>query len=101
GNHNPPTRFRRYDGSGARPLLPEHERTTEEYLLKPDHVYEITLVAGADGRAQCIRAGEAVFAWTDPEPLRRGWFGVRTVWSRIEITDFQVLAGVPWSAAAR
>ncbi len=101
GNHNSTTRFRRYDGSGARPLLPEHERTTEEYLLKPDHVYEITLVAGADGRVQFIRDGEVVFDWTDPEPLQRGWFGFRTVWSRIEITDFQVLAGVPWSAAAR
>lgn len=95
GNHNSTTRFRRYDGSGARPLLPEHERTTEEYLLKPDHVYEITLVAGADGRVQFIRDGEVVFDWTDPEPLQRGWFGFRTVWSRIEITDFQVLAGVP------
>jgi hypothetical protein len=95
GNHNSTTRFRRYDGSGARPLLPEHDKTTPEFLLKPDHAYEITLVAGADGRVQFIRDGEVVFDWTDPEPLRRGWFGFRTVWSRIEITDFRVLAGTP------
>lgn len=101
GNTNTTTRFRRYDGSGARPLLPEHDRTAPEFLLRPDHVYEIALVAGADGRVQFIRDGEVVFDWTDPEPLRQGWFGFRTVWSRIEITDFRVQAGVPPSAAAR
>lgn len=101
GNTNTTTRFRRYDGTGARPLLPEHDRTTPEFLLKPDHAYEITLVAGADGRMQFIRDGEVVFDWTDPEPLRRGWFGFRTVWSRLEITDFSVHAGVPSSAAVQ
>ncbi len=101
GNTNSTTRFRRYDGSGARPLLPEHDRSAAEFLLKPDHVYEITLVAGADGRVQFIRDGEVVFDWTDPQPLRRGWFGFRTVDSRIEIRDFRVHAGVPPSAAAR
>lgn len=95
GNTNSTTRFRRYDGSGARPLLPEHDRTGPEFLLKPDHAYEIAVVAGADGRVQFIRDGEVVFDWKDPEPLRRGWFGFRTVWSRIEISDFQVWAGTP------
>ena len=91
---NSTTRFRRYDGSGARPLLPEHDLSAPEFLLKADHVYEITLVAGADGRVQFIRDGEVVFNWVDPEPLRRGWFGFRTVDSRIEITEFRVHAGV-------
>jgi hypothetical protein len=95
GNANTTTRFRRYDGSGARPLRPEHERTAPEFLLKPDHAYEITLVAAADGRVQYIRDGDVVFDWTDPEPLRHGWFGFRTVDSRIEITNFRVQAGAP------
>lgn len=90
GNTNSTTRFRRYDGSGARPLLPEHDRAAPEFLLKADQTYHITLVAGADGRVQFIRDGEVVFDWTDPQPLRRGWFGFRTVDSRIEIRDFQV-----------
>lgn len=93
GNNNTTTRFRRYDGSGARPLLPEHDLTAPEFLLRPDHAYRITLVAGADGRVQFLRDGEVVFDWTDPEPLRRGWFGFRTVNSRIRISDFQVRAG--------
>lgn len=101
GNANTTTRFRRYDGSSARPLLPEHDLGGPEFLLQPDHAYDIALVAGADGRVQYIRDGVVVFDWTDPAPLRRGWFGFRTVNSRIEITDFRVHAGVPPSAAGR
>ncbi len=101
GNSNTTTRFRRYDGTGARPLLPEHDRAQPEFLLKADHRYEITLVAGADGRVQYLRDGEVVFDWTDPQPLPSGWFGFRSVDSWIEITAFSVHQGVPPSAAAR
>jgi hypothetical protein len=101
GNNNTTTRFRRYDGTGARPLLPQHDLSAPKFLLQPDHAYHITLVAGVDGRVQFIRDGEVVFDWTDPQPLRSGWFGFRSVDSRIEIRDFQVHAGVPASAAVR
>ncbi|HEX2860284.1 MAG TPA: DUF6250 domain-containing protein, partial [Lacunisphaera sp.] len=77
GNANTTTRFRRYDGSGARPLLPEHDLGAPEFLLQADHDYQITLVAAADGRVQFIRDGTVVFDWKDPEPLRKGWFGFR------------------------
>lgn len=97
GNTNTTTRFRCYDGSGARPLLPGHDRSAPEFLLKPDHAYGLTLVAGTDGRVQFIRDGEVIFDWTDPQPLRSGWFGFRTVDSRIELSDFKVHAGVPVS----
>ncbi|HWA24194.1 MAG TPA: DUF6250 domain-containing protein [Lacunisphaera sp.] len=101
GNTNSTTRFRRYDGTGARPLLPEHDLTEKKFLLQPDHAYAIALVAGADGRVQFIRDGEVIFDWTDPQPLKRGWFGFRTVNSRIEVTEFSVHRGVPASAAPR
>ena len=98
GNNNTTTRFRRYDGTGARPLLPQHDLSAPKFLLVPDHAYRITLVAGADGHIQFIRDGEVVFDWMDPQPLRSGWFGFRSVDSQIEITDFQVHAGVPAGA---
>lgn len=101
GNTNTTTRFRRYDGRGARPLLPEHDLSAPRFLLVPDHAYAITLVAGADGRVQFIRDGEVVFDWTDPSPLRSGWFGFRSVDSRIEVSDFRVEAGVPPAATGR
>ena len=90
GNNNTTTRFRRYDGTGARPLLPEHDLAAPEFLLKPDHDYRITLLVTDDGRVQFIRDGTVIFDWRDPAPLRSGWFGFRTVHSQLEIRDFKV-----------
>ena len=94
GNTNTTTRFRRYTGTGARPLLPEHDRTAPEFLLRGNTAYRITLVA-AGGRAEFFRDGRAIFEYADPDPLTRGWFGFRTVHSRIEIRHFRV-----WKARA-
>lgn len=92
GNTNTTTRFRRYDGSGARPLLQEHDLVAPEYMLQPDHDYQIALLVTTEGRVQFIRDGKVIFDWRDPAPLRSGWFGFRTVHSRIEISDFKVHA---------
>lgn len=94
GNTNSTTRFRRYDGSGARPLLPEHDLTTAPFLLEPDRTYRIMLVA-AFGRVQFLRDGEVIFDCEDPAPLETGWFGFRTVHSRIKVSSFAVFRAVP------
>lgn len=90
GNDNTTTRFRRYDGSGARPLLPEHDKSAPALLLKADHWYQIELRVTADGHAQFLRDGELIFDFADPAPLTTGWFGFRTVHSKIEIRHFSV-----------
>lgn len=90
GNENTTTRFRRYDGTGARPLDPQHDKRATEFLLRGDHTYHIELRAAPDGRVQFRRDGEVVFDFHDPEPLREGWFGFRTVHSKIEIRNFEV-----------
>ncbi len=89
GNHNSTTRFRRYPGTGERPMLPEHDLRDEEWLLDGDREYEIRIIV-SDGRTRYIRDGETVFDIIDDEPLESGWFGFRTVRSRIEIRDFEV-----------
>ncbi len=89
GNTNSTTRFRRYTGTGARPLLPAHDLTAPEYLLRGNTTYRILLVA-AGGRAQYFRDGRLIFDYVDPDPLMHGWFGFRTVHSRIEIRHFRV-----------
>jgi hypothetical protein len=91
GNSNTTTRFRRYEGGGQRPLLPEHDLSDAVHMLTPDQEYEITLVA-ANGVASYYRDGELLFQWHDPDPLEEGWFGFRTVWSRLEIRSFRVWA---------
>ncbi len=101
GNTNTTTRFRRYDGTGSRPLDPKHDRQTPDVLLQADHVYHIELLATADGHIQFKRDGEVIFDVQDPAPLRAGWFGFRTVHSKIEIRHFSVTAPEPAPAAAR
>lgn len=90
GNGNTTTRFRRYDGRGARPLLPEHDLKDSAALLEAERAYRIEITVNADGRTTWARDGVVWFTHLDPEPLRSGWFGFRTVDSRIEITDFVV-----------
>jgi len=90
GNHNSTTRFRRYKGRGEKPLLPEFDLTEEEHLLVGDHRYQIELVADGQ-KAQYFRDGELVFEYVDPEPLKEGWFGFRTVWSKIRIENLEIL----------
>ena len=92
GNANTTTRFRRYDGTGARPLLPEHDLSDPAHLLKPAHAYAITITVTADGATTFARDGEVIFSYRDPKLLTEGWFGFRTVKSKIEIKNFRVFS---------
>jgi len=94
GNGNTTTRFRRYNGTGARPLLAEHDlgdsgRDTS-VLLRPNHVYQIRLVTDAHGHTEYWRDGECLFAYDDPAPLREGYFGIRTVRSHLVIRNLRI-----------
>lgn len=89
GNTNSTTRFRRYDGTVARPLLPEHDLTAKHFLLTPNQPYNIRLVA-RDGTAEFWRDGEKIFTFRDPAPLTSGWFAFRTVSSHLVIRHFLV-----------
>jgi hypothetical protein len=89
GNNNTTTRFRRYDGTAARPLLAEHDLRAPEVLLTPNATYHIRLVA-RDGQAEFWRDGKRILSFKDPEPLKSGWFGIRTVNSHLRISGFRV-----------
>ena len=89
GNNNTTVRFRRYDGTDARPLRPEHDLATPRLLLRPNHTYRIRLVA-RDGVAEYWCDDELIFTFRDPAPLASGWFGLRTVKSHLEIRNLKV-----------
>jgi len=91
GNNNTTTRFRRYDGSSERPLLPEHDLRDAQYLLSPNASYHLRVVA-RDQVAEFWRDGNRIFTYTDPQPLKRGWFAFRTVKSHLLIRNFKVQA---------
>ncbi|HVU18555.1 MAG TPA: DUF6250 domain-containing protein [Candidatus Didemnitutus sp.] len=90
GNNNTTTRFRRYDGTGARPLAPEFDHRDRADLLDGDRTYRIRIVVAGDGHVQFLRDDKLLFDFRDPKPLLAGWFGFRTVQSRIEIRHFRV-----------
>jgi hypothetical protein len=91
GNRNTTTRMRRYVGKpGDRPLLPEHDRQDKAAMLVPDRWTSITLIA--DGtRIAVERDGQRLFTMTDTAPYRRGWFGLRTTWSHIQVRKVMIL----------
>ena len=89
GNNNKTTRFRRYDGTPERPLLPEHDLSGKKFLLEGNRTYRIRLVA-RDGVAEYYRDGEKIFSFTDPAPLTAGWFAIRTVRSHLVVKNLKI-----------
>ncbi len=94
GNNNTTTRFRRYDGTAARPLLPEHDLSGSRFLLEGNRTYRIRLVA-RDGVAEYYRDGEKIFSFRDPAPLTAGWFAIRTVRSHLEVKNLRIARPAP------
>jgi hypothetical protein len=94
GNNNKTTRFRRYDGTAARPLLPEHDLSEKKFLLVANHTYKIRLVA-RDGQAEFYRDGEKIFTFRDLAPLQSGWFAIRTVRSHLVVKNLKIQQSAP------
>ena len=67
GNMNKTTRFRRYSGTGERPLLPEHDLGHSSVLLQPNARMRIQLVVSGD-RVQYIRNGEVIYDVKEIQP---------------------------------
>jgi hypothetical protein len=90
GNGNTTTRFRRYIGSvDTRPLLPEHDLSAPEFLLKPNVAQTIRVIADGS-RIEYLRDGKPIFKFDDPNPYTSGYFAFRTTHSHIEFRRFRV-----------
>ncbi len=87
GNTNTTTRFRRYH-AGEREMLGEY--TDPAHLIIPNHTYHIQLVV-CSGVVEYYRDGERLFRYEDPEPYRRGHFGLRTVQNHLTMDNFRVV----------
>lgn len=91
GNANTTTRFRRYIGvAGNRPLLPKHDLSGSENLLRANIRQHLRLIAYGE-TIQFWRDRQCLFQHHDPQPYTRGWMGLRTVTSHIEIEKFRVI----------
>jgi len=82
-------------GNGLKPLLPAYDRRERAVLLEGNRPYHITLMALADGTVRYYRDAELIFEYTDPDPLKEGWFGIRTVHSHLQIRNFTISRPTP------
>lgn len=89
GHNNTKTRFRRYDGTGEKPLLPEHDLSDEKYLITPNAVNRIRIVV-YHGIVQFYRNEQLIFDFFDPHPYSEGYFGIRTVRNHMTVNNFKV-----------
>jgi hypothetical protein len=90
GNSNTTTRFRRYVGEkGNRPLRPEHDLSSKEFLLEPNTPQSVQLIAAGSTIAY-FSDGRRIFSYEDPEPYTTGWFALRTVSSHFKVRNFRV-----------
>ncbi|MCU4157146.1 hypothetical protein J1N10_14255 [Carboxylicivirga sp. A043] len=89
GHDNTRTRFRRYNGMVERPLLPEHDLTSQDVLLTPNYTYNVQLIAD-NGLVKYIRDGVCIFEYEDETPLTQGWFGFRIYKSHQKISALTI-----------
>ena len=89
GHNNTKTRFRRYDGSGERPLLPEHDLSDPKYLITANKQMHITLIANRHV-IKYLRDQEVIFELHDANPYTSGYFGFRTVNNHMRIKNIQI-----------
>ena len=89
GNDNGTTRFRRYVGNGERPLLPEYDFKDPKYMLRPNQVYHIKIIA-YENVIRYYRNDVLMVDFLDNDPYTSGFFGFRTVNNHMTIDNFKV-----------
>ena len=89
GHNNTKTRFRRYDGEGNKPLMPEHDLSSEEFLIKPNQLNRIKIIV-YNGIVQYYRNDQLIYNFYDQEAYDTGYFGIRTVHNHLTVDNFTV-----------
>jgi len=87
GNSNSTTRFRKYDGTGERILIKEYRDSA--HLLQANKIYHI-MIEVKDKIVRYWVNGEMFFEYTDPFPLKEGYFGFRSTKSRQAIDNIKI-----------
>ena len=88
GHNNTKTRFRRYTGTGERPLLPTHDLAAP-HLIAANQEIKVRIEVFTDRTTYAVN-GEILFEYQDKEPYLAGWFAFRTVRNHLRVKDFFV-----------
>ena len=88
GHNNTKTRFRRYTGTGERPLLPAHDLAAP-HLIVPNQDIKVRIQVYPNRTTYSIN-DQILFEYKDDEPYLEGWFAFRTVRNHMRIKDFTI-----------
>ncbi|MCT4604234.1 MAG: DUF6250 domain-containing protein [Marinifilum sp.] len=89
GHANTKTRFRRYDGTGSKPLLKKHDLSSENVLIEANKTYRIRLVAMGN-QIRYYRDNHLIYDFVDEYPYRKGWFGIRTINNHMKVDNLKI-----------
>ena len=89
GHDNSKTRFRRYEGNGSRPILPEHDLSDPQYLITANKCNQIRIEV-LDTSVQYYYNGKLVYDVNDPTPYKNGYFGFRTYKNHMKLDNFKI-----------
>lgn len=89
GHDNTKTRFRRYEGGGERPCLPEHDLNDPQFLITAKQINAIRIIV-YNGHIQYHRNGQLIYDYYDEAPYTSGYFGIRTYKNHMTIDNFKV-----------
>ncbi|WP_406684425.1 DUF6250 domain-containing protein [Seonamhaeicola sp. MEBiC1930] len=89
GRKNTTTRFRRYPGTGERPMLPEHDLRDKKYMLTGNTVNHVKIIV-YNNFIQYYRNNQLVFDFYDANPFTSGYFGFRTTINHMTVDNFKV-----------
>lgn len=89
GHNNTKTRFRRYRGTGEKPLLPEHDLSDPKYLITPNIPNHVRIIVFGN-QVQYWRNDQLIYDFYDPSPYVSGYFGLRTVRNHMTVDDFKI-----------
>jgi len=87
GNTNKTTRLRKYTGTGERKLLAEYKDAA--HLLEANKDYLVQIVV-YNGLTQLYSNGILFFSYRDEQPLKQGFFGIRTTKSHQLVDDVAI-----------
>lgn len=95
GNSNTTTRFRKYNGDYQsfvnKTMRPDilKEYTDTAHLIKPNRWSKIEIIVN-NGNNKYIFNNELLFDYDDPNPYKKGYFGIRTVTNHLKVRNFQI-----------
>ena len=89
GHNNTKTRFRKYEGNGVKPLLPEHDLVSKEYLIESNKLNKIKIIV-YNGIVQYYRNNQLIYNIFDENHYTGGYFAIRTVNNHMTIDNFKV-----------